>query len=112
MKKHSEKDWEESFKADMKRLEDVHFVRIPTQIELLQEIEKFKQQRKKAFIRELFLFFVTAFLIFAFYAVIALKHTTIFVWIQIIVLFGFPVLLLIEHLRRNNRSEVFRGGSK
>lgn len=112
MKKHNEKDWEERFKEDMKTLEDIYFVRVPTQIELLNEIKEFKQQRKKAFIRELFVFFITALMIFAFYAVIALKHTIIFVWIQIIILFVFPLLLLLEHGRRNNRSEVFKDGSK
>lgn len=112
MKKDSEKEWEEIFKADMKALEDVHFFRIPDQTELLKEIEQFKQKRKKMFIRELFAFFITAFIIFSLYAVIALKHTIIFVWIQIIGLFVFPLWLLFEHGRRNHHKEVFRDGSK
>lgn len=112
MKSNNEKQWEKAFKADMKVFEDAHHFRVPHEDELLTTLQQFKEKRKKAFVREFIVFFITALMIFTSYAVIALKLTTVFIWIQAIALFVFPMLLLFEHRRKTSRGEVFRDGSE
>lgn len=112
MKSRQDNDWEKSFKADMKVIEDVYQVHIPDERELLVQLHQFKEKQKKAFVREFAVFLITALMILAFYAVIAFKLTALFIWIQGIALFVFPLLLLIEHKQKQSENEVFRNGSE
>lgn len=110
MRINNETEWLETFKADLKTLEDVHNVSVPAQAELLNTLNEFKVRRKKAFLRELVAFFLTAIVIFIVYVVVAFKLTTVFILIQFVALFGIPLLLFIERKRRKSKNEVFQHG--
>lgn len=112
MKGNDEHHWEKEFKANLTVFEDVHHVRVPAEDELLITLRQFKEEQKKAFVREFIVFFITALVVLTSYVVIALKLTTVFIWIQAIALFVFPMFLLFGHRRKNSRSEVFRDESE
>lgn len=110
MKKSNDTEWLDTFKADLKTLEDVHNVRVPEQTELLNTLNEFKERRKKIFLRELVAFFLTAIVIFTTYVVIAFKLTSVFILVQFVALFVIPLLLFIERKRRKSEDEVFSRG--
>lgn len=110
MKKNNENEWLDSFKNDLKKLEDMYEPNVPQQIQLMGTLKQFKAERKKAFRRELAAFLVTALFVIASYAVIAFKLTIVFIWVQGLALFFVPIIFFAERRRRKSRNGVSHRG--
>lgn len=101
--KSNDQDWLNQFKSDMKKLDDSYVPKVPDQGQLMSTLSKFKAERKRAFKRELALFLLTAFIILTSYIMIALKLTTLFIWIQGLVLLAIPTIIIAEKKRVKKR---------
>ncbi|MBS4200992.1 YxlC family protein [Bacillus sp. FJAT-49732] len=110
MKNHNEGEWQNRFKKDMAKMEDVYEPAIPEQYQLLNTLNEFKIKRKKAFIRELILFIATAFAILTSYIVFTFKMPPIFLWVQGLAFVFIPIILIAESRRRNKRDGVESNG--
>jgi len=108
--KHKEEEWLNRFKKDMEKLEDVYEPAIPEQFRLLNILNDFKERRKKAFKRELFLFFVAAFAILTSYIVFIFKMPPVFLWVQGLAFVFIPIILIAESKRKNKEDEVESNG--
>jgi Family of unknown function (DUF5345) len=108
MKETNEKEWMTCLKEDLQKVEEMHDINAPQQYQLMRTLQEFKLERKKAYKREFILFLFTALIILASYATIAFKMTTVFIWIQGLVILVIPFIFLAEKKHRNKRKEVFR----
>lgn len=101
-----ENKWVDHLKEDLRKVEIIHDREAPSQYHLLNTLNVYKAERKIAFRRELIAFICIALIILTFYFTIALKLSTLFLWIQGIALLFIPVIIIAENRRRKKREEV------
>ncbi|GIN94044.1 YxlC family protein [Siminovitchia terrae] len=110
MKEGNEKEWVKRLMNDMKKLENAHQAKVPQQHELMNVLTEFKNQRKKAWKRELTIFILTALTILATYFVVSLKMPAVFLWVQILAIITIPFIYVAERKRRKGLNEVSDDG--
>ncbi|MBW8350096.1 DUF5345 family protein [Bacillus sp. IITD106] len=110
MKNHNEDEWLNRFKKDMEKLEDVFEPAVPERYQLLNTLNEFKAQRKRAFIRELMVFLATAFVILTSYIVFTFKMPPVFLWVQGFAFVFIPIMLIAESKRKSKRNGVENNG--
>jgi Flp pilus assembly protein TadB len=106
MKEGSEKESISRLKEDLKRIEDIYETEAPPSFQLMNTLNEFKAERKKASKRELAAFLITALIILALYTTIVFNMSTAFIWIQVVALIVIPVIFIAEKKRRNKLEEV------
>lgn len=108
MKETNENDWITLLKEDLQKVEEMHEIDVPQQVQLMSTLQEFKMERKKASQREFILFLLTALIILVSYATIALKMTTLFIWIQGFAIIVIPFIFLAEKKHRTKQKEVMK----
>ncbi|KRG14038.1 hypothetical protein ACA29_06735 [Lederbergia galactosidilytica] len=106
MKDSREQEWLSRFKQDLEKLEKPFEAKVPEQAHMIQVLQNFKTRRKRAFRRELIAFLITALFILTSYSVLAFKLTSIFIWMQGLLICGLPIMFIVEKKRRKKRDEV------
>ncbi|MCJ7842713.1 DUF5345 family protein [Lederbergia sp. NSJ-179] len=110
MKDSQEQEWLTQFKKDLEKLEKTFEAKVPEQTQLMNVLQEFKRKRKRAFKRELTSFLITALLILISYSLLALKITSVFIWVQGLAIGAIPVILIAERKRSKKQVGVTEHG--
>ncbi|HEY4553918.1 MAG TPA: YxlC family protein [Bacillaceae bacterium] len=110
MKDNKEQEWLDQFKKDLEKVDRTYEPAVPSQFQLLNTLNEFKAERKRAFKRELIAFLVTALLILAAYMVVVFKLPPVFLWVQGFTLLMIPVIFFAERKRIRKRNGVAGDG--
>ncbi|MEC1417788.1 YxlC family protein [Bacillus haynesii] len=101
-----EKETVTQLKRELERIDDNFVPPVPQVFELNQRLARFKQERKRAFKKELLCFIVMALVILSAYLTISIQVPAVFIMVQGAALILLPALALIGKWRRTADGEA------
>lgn len=104
--KKEEKSPLEKLKLDWEQLDELGDNHTVSKFEMKEQLKIYQEKRKKAFIKELILFFVTAVCILSFFIISLVQAPTIFLVIQISAMVIGPIVYLILINRKKKAREA------